>query len=51
MGNSMLTIILALLADPEAHNTDLGPNYCDQRMQARPRPATTSRGWNASAAK
>jgi hypothetical protein len=50
-GNSMLTIILALLADPEARYTDLGPDYYDQRMQARSRPATTSRAWKASAAK
>jgi transposase len=34
-GNSMLTIIHALLADPEARYTDLGPDYYDQRMHAR----------------
>src|SRR5262249_6839901 len=34
-GNSMLTIIHALLADPEARYTDLGPDHHDQRMQAR----------------
>jgi len=34
-GNSMLTIIHAMLADPEARYTDLGPDHYDQRMQAR----------------
>jgi transposase len=34
-GNSMLTIIHALLADPEARYTDLGPDYYDQRMHTR----------------
>jgi transposase len=34
-GNSMLTIIHALLADPEARYTDLGPDYYEQRMNAR----------------
>jgi transposase len=31
----MLTIIHALLADPEARYTDLGPDYYDQRMNTR----------------
>jgi transposase len=34
-GNSMLTIVHALLSDPEARYTDLGPNYYEQRMHAR----------------
>jgi hypothetical protein len=34
-GNSMLTIIHALLSDPEARYTDLGPDYYEQRMHAR----------------
>jgi transposase len=34
-GNSMLTIIHALLADPEARYADLGPDYYEQRMNAR----------------
>ncbi len=31
----MLTIIHALLADPDASYHDLGPGYYDQRMHAR----------------
>ena len=34
-GNSMLTIVHALLADPEASYHDLGPDYHEQRMNAR----------------
>jgi transposase len=34
-GNSMLTIVHALLSDPEASYTDLGPDYYEQRMHAR----------------
>ena len=34
-GNSMLTIIHALLADPEASYQDLGADYYEQRMHAR----------------
>jgi transposase len=33
-GNSMLTIIHALLSDPAAY-TDLGADYYEQRMHAR----------------
>ncbi len=34
-GNSMLTIIHALLSDPEASYQDLGPDYYEQRMHTR----------------
>ena len=34
-GNSMLTIVHALLADPEASYHDLGPSYYEQRTHAR----------------
>jgi transposase len=34
-GNSMLTIVHALLSDPEASYTDLGADYHEQRMHAR----------------
>jgi hypothetical protein len=34
-GNSMLTIIYALLADPDANYHDLGPGYYDQQLHAR----------------
>ena len=34
-GNSMLTIIWALLADPAASYHDLGPDYYEQRLHAR----------------
>src|SRR6266849_1212723 len=34
-GNSMLTTIHALMSDPEARYTDLGPDYYEQRMHAR----------------
>jgi transposase len=34
-GNSMLTIIHALLSDPDASYTDLGPDYHEQRTHAR----------------
>src|SRR5215467_87452 len=34
-GNSMLTIIHALLSDPQASYHDLGPDYYEQRMHAR----------------
>jgi len=34
-GNSMLTIIHALLADPEARYSDLGAGYYEQRMHVR----------------
>ena len=34
-GNSMLTIIHALLSDPAAVYTDLGADYYEQRMHAR----------------
>jgi transposase len=34
-GNSVLTIIHALLADPAARYTDLGADYYEQRMHAR----------------
>lgn len=47
-GNSMLTIIHALLSDPEASYQDLGADYYQQRMHAA-RPATTSATSNASA--
>jgi len=33
--NSMLTVIHALLSDPAATYTDLGPDYYEQRMHAR----------------
>jgi transposase len=34
-GNSMLTIIHAVLSDPEATYQDLGPDYHEQRMHTR----------------
>jgi transposase len=34
-GNSMLTIVHALLADPAATYCDLGPDYYEQRMHTR----------------
>jgi len=34
-GNSMLTIVHALLADPGASYHDLGPDYYEQRMHTR----------------
>ena len=34
-GNSMLTIVHALLADPGADYHDLGPGYYEQRMHTR----------------
>ena len=34
-GNSILTIIHALLSDPDASYTDLGPGYYEQRMHVR----------------
>ncbi|SRR6266536_128594 len=34
-GNSMLTIVHALLADPELDYYDLGPDYYEQRMHTR----------------
>jgi len=34
-GNSMLTIIHALLADPDASYHDLGSSYYEQRMHTR----------------
>src|SRR6266516_2090756 len=34
-GNSMLTIVHALLSDPAAHYTDLGADYYEQRMHTR----------------
>jgi transposase len=34
-GNSMLTIVHALLSDPDARYTDLGADYYEQRMHAR----------------
>jgi len=34
-GNSVLTIVHALLSDPEASYQDLGPDYYEQRMHAR----------------
>ncbi len=34
-GNSALTIIYALLSDPDARYTDLGADYYEQRMHAR----------------
>jgi transposase len=34
-GNSMLTIVHALLSDPEASYQDLGADYHEQRMHAR----------------
>ena len=34
-GNSMLTIVHALLADPGASYHDLGPGYYEQRMHTR----------------
>jgi transposase len=34
-GNSMLTIIHALLADPDASYHDLGPGYYEQRLHTR----------------
>jgi len=34
-GNSILTIVHALLSDPEACYTDLGADYYEQRMHAR----------------
>ena len=34
-GNSMLTIVHALLSDPEASYHDLGPDYYEQRTHAR----------------
>jgi transposase len=35
IGNSQLTIIHALLSDPEAEYTDLGADYYEQRMHTR----------------
>ena len=34
-GNSMLTVIHALLSDPEATYTDLGADYYERRMHTR----------------
>ena len=34
-GNSMLTVIHALLSDPEACYQDLGPDYYERRMHVR----------------
>ena len=34
-GNSMLTIVHALLADPELDYHDLGPGYYEQRIHTR----------------
>src|SRR5712692_8580092 len=34
-GNSVLTIVHALLSDPEASYQDLGPDYYEQRLHAR----------------
>jgi transposase len=34
-GNSMITIMHALLSDPDARYTDLGADYYEQRMHAR----------------
>jgi transposase len=34
-GNSVLTIVHALLSDPDARYTDLGADYYEQRMHAR----------------
>ncbi len=34
-GNSMLTIVHALLADPAARYLDLGDDYYEQRMHTR----------------
>jgi hypothetical protein len=34
-GNSVLTIMHVLLADPGARYTDLGADYYEQRMQVR----------------
>ena len=34
-GNSMLTIVHALLSDHQASYQDLGPDYYEQRMHAR----------------
>ena len=35
VGNSMLTTVHALLADPDATYHDLGPDYYEQRMHVR----------------
>ena len=43
-GNSMLTIIHALLSDPEACYQDLGPDYYEQRMHARRQARNHVRG-------
>jgi transposase len=37
VGNSVLTIIWHLLADPEAHYQDLGPDYYQSKINARRR--------------
>jgi transposase len=37
VGNSMLTIIWHLLADPEAHHQDLGPDHYQSKINARRR--------------
>ena len=43
-GNSMLTIIHALLSDPDATYTDLGADYYEQRMHARRQARNHVRG-------
>jgi hypothetical protein len=37
VGNSVLTIIWHLLADPEAHHHDLGPDYYQSKINTRRR--------------
>jgi transposase len=43
-GNSMLAIIWALLSDPEATYQDLGPDYHEQRLNARGQARNHIRG-------
>jgi hypothetical protein len=47
VGNSILTIAWHLLPDPEAHFTDLGPDWHDRLAPIR-RKRQSSPNWNAS---
>jgi hypothetical protein len=48
-GNSMLVLIHALLSDPADSYHDLGADYYEQRMHARPQARNHVRASNASA--
>ncbi len=50
-GNSMLTIIHALLSDPARHTPISAPTTTSSACTPAGRHATTSRAWNASATK